>query len=63
MNIEKCKFPNGITIKPDGVHTMSPHAFKLVQKLKNVTIEILECSECGEISIGWYRQEDTEEVE
>lgn len=63
MNIEKCKFPNGITIKPDGVHTMSPHTFKLAQKLKNVTIEILECSECGEISIGWYRQEDTEEVE
>lgn len=63
MNIEKCKFSEGLTIKPDGVHTMSPHAFKLVQKLKNVTIEILECSECGEISIGWYRQEDTEEVE
>lgn len=63
MNIGKCKFPEGITVKPDGVHTMSPHAFKLKQKLKNVTIEILECSECGEISIGWYRQEDTEEIE
>lgn len=54
---------NGITIKPDGIHELSPHKFKLEQKLRNVTIEILRCEECGEVSIGWYRQEDTEEVE
>lgn len=54
---------NGITIKPDGIHELSPHKFKLEQKLRNVTVEILRCEECGEVSIGWYRQEDTEEVE
>ena len=54
---------NGITIKPDGIHELAPHKFKLEQKLRNVTIEILRCEECGEVSIGWYRQEDTEEVE
>jgi hypothetical protein len=54
---------NAITIKPDGIHELSPHKFKLEQKLRNVTVEILRCEECGEVSIGWYRQEDTEEVE
>lgn len=57
-----CKNPEGFVIKPDGIHELEPNVFKLKQRLKNVTIEILECSECGEISIGWYRQEDTEEV-
>ena len=51
-----------IIIKPDGIHELSPHAFRVTEKLKNVTVEILEC-ECGEISIGWYRQEDTEVIE
>lgn len=30
--------------------------------LKNVTIEILEDTRTGKTSIGWYRQEDTEEI-
>lgn len=51
-----------IVFKPDGIHELSPHVFKLDQKLRNVTIEILKCEKCGEISIGWYRQEDTEEI-
>jgi hypothetical protein len=53
---------NEITIKPDGIHELSLHKFKLEQKLCNVTVEILRCEHCGEISIGWYRQEDTEEL-
>lgn len=31
--------------------------------LKNVTIEILENTKTGKISIGWYRQDDTEEID
>lgn len=54
---------SGVTIKPDGVHVLSPHQYKKMQKLKNVTIEILECKVCGKVSIGWYRQENTEEIE
>lgn len=53
----------GITIKPDGIHELSPHYFKKVQVFKNVTVEILQCKKCGEVSIGWYRQENTEEVD
>lgn len=43
-------------------HELDPNIYHLKQKLRNVTVEILE-SDSGEISIGWYRQEDTEEVE
>lgn len=56
-----CTF-EGVVIKPDGVHELSPHDFVLEEKLKNVTIEILRCRKCGAFSIGWYRQEDTEEI-
>lgn len=59
----KCKFPDGVTIKPDGVHEASPHAFELDGRYKNVTVEILRCKNCGEVSIGWYRQDDTEEID
>lgn len=54
---------HNITIKPDGVYELSPHHFKKVQRLKNVTIEILQCKVCGKVSIGWYRQDNTEETE
>lgn len=54
---------SSITIKPDGVHDLSPHHFKKVQRLKNVTVEILQCKVCGKVSIGWYRQNDTVEVD
>ena len=53
---------NDVTVKPDGMHALSPHPFRLAQRLKNVTVEILECPECGEISVGWIRQEDTEDA-
>ena len=56
-----CEF-DGVVFKPDGIHELSPHEFVLDEKYKNVTVEILRCKKCGEISIGWYKQEDTEEI-
>lgn len=57
----KCKFPNGITIKPDGVHELDPCAYKEIGRYANVTISILRCKKCGHVEISWFRQEDTEE--
>lgn len=34
---------------------VDPCCFELYKRLKNVTIEILQCPECGKVSIGWYR--------
>lgn len=58
-----CSFGEGVSVKLDGVHELSPHPLKLSQRLKNVTVEILECPKCGETSVGWYRQPNTEEID
>ena len=57
-----CHHGEGVTVRPDGVHELSPHAYKLTQKLRNVTVEVLTCEKCGDVSIAGYRQDDTEEV-
>ena len=36
--------------------------YKLAQRLKNVTVEILTCPQCGKTSIGWKPQENTEDI-
>lgn len=61
--MEKCKFPDGITIKPDGVNELDPCIYEDIAKYKNVTITISRCKKCGHIEIGWERQDDTEELE
>lgn len=58
-----CSHGEGVTVRPDGVHELSPHAYKLTQKLRNVTVEVLTCETCGDVSVAWYRQDDTEEVD
>ena len=57
-----CTHGEGVTVRPDGVHELSPHAYTLIQRLRNVTVEILTCETCGDVSVAWYRQDDTEEV-
>lgn len=59
---KKCKFPNNIIIKPDGINELDPCIYQVVEKYKNVTIEIIKCKHCGNIEINWYRQDDTEEI-
>ena len=61
MTCKKCS-RGGITSRPDGIHELDACLFQLKQKLRNVTIEILECPVCGDVSIGWYRQENTEDI-
>lgn len=58
-----CTFGENVSVKLDGIHELSPHPLKLSQRLKNVTVEILECPKCGETSVGWYRQANTEEID
>ena len=61
--MHKCEFPNGMTIKPDGVNELDSCIYEVVEKYANVTIEVLRCKNCGHTEISWYRQEDTEELE
>lgn len=59
--MSKCSFPGGITIKPDGVNELDPCEYELIEKYRNVTVEILRCKKCGHVEILWFRQENTEE--
>lgn len=61
--MDKCKFPEGIVIKPDGVHELDPCEYQEVERYANVTVSIRRCKKCGNIDIAWFRQEDTEELE
>ena len=60
--MDKCKFPNGITIKPDGVNELDPCKYEDIEKYANVTVTISRCKRCGHIEISWERQEDTEKI-
>ena len=60
--VRTCSFGDGVTICPDGVHELSPHKYELTEKYKNVTVEVLTCKDCGDVSIAWYRQDNTEDI-
>lgn len=61
--MNRCSFPNGIVIKPDGIHELEPCIYEEVERYANVTVSIRRCKNCGHIDIAWHRQEDTEELE
>ena len=55
----KCHFPDGMTIKPDGINELDPCEYEVVEKYRNVTVEVLLCKKCGNIEISWHRQHNT----
>ena len=55
----KCRFGPGIVIKPDGVNELDPCDYDLIEKHRNVTVEVLRCRVCGHTEILWHRQENT----
>ncbi len=61
--MEKCRFPSGVVIRPDGVNELDPCIYKEVERYKNVTVRILRCTRCGHIELTWMRQQDTEQLD
>ena len=57
--MEKCKWPDGIEIKPDGENELDPCIYKTIEKYANVTVTVSRCIKCGHIDISWKKQEDT----
>ena len=55
----KCQFPNGMSIKPDGIHSVDPCVYEDIEMHTNVTVIVSRCKNCGNIEISWHRQEDT----
>ena len=58
----KCNFSDGSVDVKIGDVSLDPCKYQLVEAYKNVTVEILKCSVCGHISIGWKKQDNTEEI-
>lgn len=59
----KCEWPEGITIKPDGIHSLDPCVYMEIERFSNVTVSINKCIYCGHVEVSWFRQEDTEEID
>lgn len=59
--MKKCGFSGGkVDITVFGV-PLDPCQYELIEKYRNVTVEILRCKNCGHVEISWSRQENTEE--
>lgn len=56
---EKCSFPDGIAIKPDGVSELDPCIYEEIERYANVTVSINRCKKCGNIELLWLRQNNT----
>jgi NMD protein affecting ribosome stability and mRNA decay len=60
MADQKCSFPKGVTIKPDGINQLDPCLYETTEIHRNVTVEVRRCVHCGHVDIAWHRQDDTE---
>lgn len=59
----KCSFPDGISVKLDGVNELDPCVYEIIEVHKNVTVTISKCMKCGHIDVSWERQDNTETIE
>ena len=62
MEGKKCRFGEGIVIKPDGIHELDPCIYEIKEIHTNVTVYVRQCPKCGCIDISWERQDDTEDI-
>lgn len=61
--LSKCSWPDGVSVKPDGVNELDPCPYEETEVWRNVTVHVLRCPICGAQEIVWERQPDTEEGE
>lgn len=55
---DKCQWPDGIDIKPDGVNSLDPCIYQEIETIHNVTAHVLRCKNCGHIELEFTRQEE-----
>lgn len=57
---KRCTLPDGVDIKPDGIHSLDPCIYEDIEIHKNVTVIVSRCKNCGKIDISWLRTPETE---
>lgn len=58
--MDKCKFSNGITIKPDGTNELDPCIYEDIEIHTNCMVIISKCSKCGNLEISWVKNDNCE---
>lgn len=62
MNEKKCRFPNGIAIKPDGVNDLDPCRYDTIETMRfkkaPVEVSLDRCVNCGYYEVSWRVIED-----
>lgn len=53
----KCKLPDGMVIKPDGIHELDPCIYEPIEIHTNCTVKISRCINCGTIDISWIKND------
>jgi hypothetical protein len=59
-SLDKCSFPDGVTIKPDGETELDPCMYVVKEIHKNVTVKVSKCERCGTVDVSWEAQDNTE---
>ena len=54
--LQECQWPEGVTVKPDGVHEADAHEWVEEEIVENATVHVLRCKTCGAVSCGWTRE-------
>lgn len=54
----KCTHPNGITIKPDGIHELDPCIYEDIEIHEGVTVIVSRCVNCGHVEFSWRRENE-----
>lgn len=60
MSEKHCALPDGVDIKPDGIHSLDPCIYEDIEIHQNVTVIVSRCKNCGKIDISWLRTPETE---
>lgn len=52
----RCQFPNGMIVRPDGVHELDPCIYEEVEVVPHCTVHVLRCKRCSHMEIEWERE-------
>jgi hypothetical protein len=55
--VNRCRFPDGVVIKPDGVNELDPCLYEEIETVEHCTVHILRCQRCGHVEIEWEREQ------
>lgn len=58
--MNKCNFPEGLTIKPDGINELDPCIYEDVEIHTNCTVIVSRCLKCGHTEFMWMKNDGCE---